>query len=119
MRLVWRGVLAAAAVVCLRQQAGAQETAATIRGAVTDETGAVLPGVAVTVRNAGTGFTRDAVTNNVGAYTAPLLPTGRYEVTFALSGFQTQTAQNIALHVNDRVQVDMVLKAGAVRQTAR
>jgi hypothetical protein len=117
MRLVWRGVLAAAVASCLTQPAGAQEITATITGTVKDETGAVLPGVSVSVRNTGTGFTREAVTNNEGAYTAPLLPTGRYEVTFALSGFQAQTAQNISLHVNDRIQVDMVLKTGAITET--
>jgi carboxypeptidase family protein len=117
MRLVCRSVLAAAALSCLLPAAGAQEITATITGTVSDETGAVLPGVSVSVRNVGTGFTREAVTNNVGLYTAPLLPTGRYEVTFGLSGFQTQTAQNISLHVNDRIQVDMVLKAGAITET--
>src|SRR5262245_8675902 len=117
MRLVCRTVLAALLALCLPPAAMAQEITATITGTVKDETGAVLPGVTVSVRNTGTGFTRDAVTNNVGAYTAPLLPTGRYEITFALAGFQTQTAQNIALHVNDRIAVDMVLKAGAVSET--
>ena len=92
MRLVSIGVLAAVAAVCLPPAAMAQEITATVTGTVKDETGGVLPGVTVTLRNVGTGFTRDAVTNNEGAYTAPLLPTGRYEVTFALAGFQTQTA---------------------------
>jgi hypothetical protein len=108
---------AAALVACLAAPALSQEITATVTGTVTDETGGVLPGVTVTVRNVGTGFTRDVVTSAEGTYTAPLLPTGRYEVSFALTGFQTQTAGNITLHVNDRLQVDMVLKAGGVTET--
>src|SRR5512132_3480569 len=109
MRQVWRWVLAAAVVVCLAGLAGAQETTATVTGTVTDETGAVVPGATVTVRNVGTGFVREATTGSEGTYNALLLPIGRYEVTFTLSGCQTQTAQNVTLHVNDRVQVDMRL----------
>jgi hypothetical protein len=117
MRHVWRSTLAAVALLCLLTGAQAQEITATVTGTVTDETGAVLPGVTVTVRNTGTGFLREVTTGGEGVYTAPLLPTGRYEVSFALPGFQTSMASNINLHVNDRVQVDMVMKAGGVSET--
>ncbi|HXU83780.1 MAG TPA: TonB-dependent receptor, partial [Polyangia bacterium] len=95
----------------------AQEITATITGTVTDETGGVIPGVTVTVRNTGIGLVKDVVTNGEGAYTASFLPVGAYEVVFALSGFQTSTATRIALHVNDRLQLDMVMKAGGMSET--
>jgi len=95
----------------------AQEITATITGTVTDETGGVIPGVTVTVRNTGIGLVKDVVTNGEGAYTASFLPVGAYEVVFALSGFQTSTATGIALHVNDRLQLDMVMKAGGMSET--
>ena len=115
---IWsRIALAAALFAAAVPFARAQEITATVTGTVTDETGAVLPGVTVTVRNIGTGFTKDVTTTGEGVYPAPLLPTGRYEVTFALSGFQTHTATNLNLHVNDRILLDMTLKTGGVSET--
>jgi hypothetical protein len=107
----------AAALCALAMPAMAQEITATLTGTVTDETGAVLPGVTVTVRNTGTGFSKDVVTTGEGVYTAPLLPTGRYEAVFMLAGFQSATATNLQLHVNDRVRVDMTLRTGGVSET--
>ncbi len=112
-----RAALMAVVLAALASGAGAQEITGTITGTVSDQTGKAMPGVAVTVRNVGTGFSKEIVTNAEGAYTALLLPTGRYEATFKLSGFQTATAQGIAVHVNDRIQLDMVLKLGAVAET--
>ena len=81
----------------------AQEITGTITGTVTDQSGAVLPGVTVTARNTATGCTKEVVTTDTGRYTLPFLPIGTYELTFALSGFQTSTTKGIVLHVNDRL----------------
>lgn len=56
----------------------------TIEGTVTDDSGAVLPGVTVTVTNADTGDVRVVVTNESGIYRAPLLPLGAYRVSAEL-----------------------------------
>ena len=117
MRFWSRIVLAAAMCALAVSPVAAQEITATLTGTVTDETDAVLPGVTVTVRNTGTGLSKDVVTTSEGVYTAPLLPTGRYEVTFTLGGFQPATATNLQLHVNDRVRLDMKLKTGGVTET--
>jgi Carboxypeptidase regulatory-like domain len=97
--------------------AGAQEITGNITGTVTDQTAAVLPGVTVSVKNAGTSLTKDVVTNDKGTYTASYLPPGRYDVTFSLSGFQTSVAHNVNLHVNDRVDVSRVLATGGLTET--
>jgi hypothetical protein len=94
----------------------AQETTATVTGTVTDSTGAVLPGVTVSLRHVGTGRTFEGVTRTEGGYLVPLLPIGTYEATFTLSGFQTRTVRGIALNVNDRVQVDATLATGGVAE---
>jgi hypothetical protein len=86
--------------------ASAQETTGTITGTTTDQTGSVLPGVTVTIKNTDTGTTRAVVTNTTGTYTASRLPIAAYEVTFEPQGFQTVTLKNIALHVNGRLQLD-------------
>src|SRR5258708_1797462 len=104
-------------VVGFGAAAFAQETTATVTGVVTDQTGAVLPGVAVTLKNANTELARTVVTNEVGLYTASLLPIGVYEVTFELSGFQPVRLRNVTLHVNDRQQLNARLTVGGVAES--
>jgi len=99
--------------------AGAQETTGTITGVAKDQTGAVLPGVTVTVKSVQTGATQEFVTNDAGLYTAPLLQPGEYEVTFALSGFQTRTVKGIQLHVNDRLEVNGQMGVSGVSESVQ
>lgn len=95
----------------------AQENTGTITGVVTDDTGAVLPGVTVTLRQAQTGFTREVVTGTSGAYTAGLLPPGTYTVTFTLAGFQPRTTTNIELRASDRLEIGGKMSVGGVAET--
>jgi hypothetical protein len=104
-------------VAALGAAAAAQETTGTITGTTSDQTGAVLPGVTVTLKNTGTGLARTVVTNDAGSYTASALSIGGYEVTFELSGFQTVTTRGITLHVNDRLQIDGHLSVGGVAES--
>jgi hypothetical protein len=96
--------------------ASAQETTGTITGTATDQTGAVLPGVTVTIKSTNTGVVRTAITSDTGTYTVGLLPVGPYEVTFELSGFQTVRVGSITLHVNDRQQIDGKLGVSGVSE---
>src|SRR6266542_1369566 len=66
--ILWMLLLAAAA--------SAQLSTAELAGTVRDSSGAVLPGVTVTVTQTDTGFTRTVVTDDSGAYLLPNLPTG-------------------------------------------
>src|SRR5205085_11608371 len=75
-------------VVCLVAfPAVAQTVTGTLRGTVVDRSGAVLPGVTITIRNVDTGLERVMVTERDGAFNAPFLPIGRYNVQAELSGF--------------------------------
>ena len=77
------------ALVCLATPTYAQRTTGTIIGSVTDESGAVLPGVTVTLSGvAAQGKPVDA-TGPTGAYRFPSLAPGTYTLTFALAGFAT------------------------------
>jgi hypothetical protein len=115
---LWTRVLAALLLVCgLAAGAAAQETTGTITGAAKDQTGAVLPGVTVTVKYIQTGSSQEFVTNENGLYTAPLLQPGEYEVGFSLTGFQSRTIKGIQLHVNDRLEVNGQLGVSAVSET--
>src|SRR5437763_567439 len=68
----------------------AQNITGTIQGIITDPSGAILPGVSVTVHNLRTNQTRNVLTNETGTYIVPLLPVGTYEVTAEYTGFKTQ-----------------------------
>src|SRR5689334_19884550 len=97
-RLLQVFLIGAAFTVVTSAPAWAQATAE-MAGRVTDESGAVLPGVSVTVTQTDTGFTRTAVTDAEGGYTLPNLPTGPYRLEVALQGFRTYVQTGIVLQV--------------------
>jgi hypothetical protein len=88
----------------------------TILGAVKDQTGAVLPGTSITVRNVETGISRTSVTGSRGEYRVPALNVGTYEVQAELSGFQTGVRQGITLTVGREAVVDFTLTVGNVAE---
>ena len=85
--------------VCLTALVLPQGRTANIAGVVTDNTGGVLPGVEVTVRNVETGITRDLLTDDEGRYQVRNLVLGNYEVRASLIGFQTSVRTGITLTV--------------------
>src|SRR5204862_6839772 len=84
----------AALAAAVPASAQSQAAGGAIEGTVTDQSGAVLPGATVTIRNVNTGVTRETATEAGGLYRAPLLPVGTYEVAVALSGFATTKRPN-------------------------
>ena len=73
-----------------------QRITGTIEGRVTDPSGAVLPGVEITVTNEQTQENRTNITNERGLYNVPLLPPGAYSVRAVLPGFKTDLDWNDA-----------------------
>jgi outer membrane receptor protein involved in Fe transport len=102
------------ALLCLN--AWAQSTAS-INGSVKDPSGAVLPGVEVTVTQTETGLKRSAVTTETGSYTLTNLPVGPYRLEAVLPGFRTYVQTGIVLQVNDNPVVNAVLEVGQVSET--
>ncbi|MCZ6490364.1 MAG: TonB-dependent receptor, partial [Acidobacteria bacterium] len=94
----------------------AQLTRGTISGSVTDQSGAAVPGAAITVTNVDTGIARSLETGSTGRYEAPNLPVGNYEVRASLGGFQTSIRAGITLSVGRTAVVDHVLQVGEVAQ---
>ena len=94
----------------------AQRITATIRGTVTDTTGAVVPGANVTVKGEETGYTRSTLTNSAGVYSFPELPTGTYGVEVALTGFKSAVVRGVALNVADDRSIDVRLEPGALAE---
>src|SRR5213592_933920 len=90
----------------------AQVTTATIAGVVQDASGAVIPGVSITIKNVETGATRTATSDEGGRYTVPELTLGDYEVEAQLAGFQTEVRSGITLTVGRSAVVNFALKVG-------
>ena len=93
------------------------QATAQINGAVKDQTGAVLPGVEITVTQADTGAKRTAVTDETGSYILSSLPIGPYRLEAALPGFRTYVQTGIVLQVNSNPVINAVLEVGQVSET--
>jgi len=104
-------------VLALAPAVFAQRDTGTIVGTVTDPSGAVVPGVNVTIRNIDTNATFNTVTDGTGNYAAPLLKPGNYELTAELTGFKKESKSGIDLKVQDRLKVDFTLEVGNVSET--
>jgi Carboxypeptidase regulatory-like domain/TonB dependent receptor len=94
----------------------AQAGNASLRGRITDASGAALPGSTVTAKNPTTGFSRSITSAGDGAYSFPSLPPGSYDVTFEMSGFKTIDAKDVVLQVATVRQLDVTMEVSAVAE---
>jgi len=93
------------------------QTQASISGVIHDSTGAVIPGVMVTVTNPATNFTRNAISNEAGVYNFPSLQPGQYDIKVELPGFRTITQKDVELQVQQSARIDFTLQVGELSQT--
>ena len=104
-----------AIALCATASAQVQTTSA-ITGTVTDSSGAVMPGVKITVRNEETGAVRETVTNDAGHYSVQALRPGKYSITASLPGFKTAVVKDREVQVSIPAAVNFVLELGDVTQ---
>ncbi len=97
--------------------AGAQTNTATLSGTVTDNKGAVVPDVVITVSNTATGSKRQATTNREGFFTVPLLPPGAYSLRAQREGFSPVEVDTVELPVAGQVALDIGLRVGGIGDT--
>ena len=122
MSLIHRfvGIACALAIAVLGAAAPgrAQGLTGQISGTVTDASGGVLPGVVVTIKNVGSGLTRETVTGADGAFLFPDLLAGTFDLTATMQGFKTYQQQGIELASTDRVRLRAIaLDVGGVAET--
>ena len=115
--MTWRIALVVGVLLVCATSSHAQFDSATISGVVQDTTGAILPGVDVTLTNVGTKIARQAVTNEAGLYTFPNVPVGEYQVTAMLSGFKPITKSGVTVNAGLNIRVDVALEVGALSET--
>jgi hypothetical protein len=101
-----------AVMLLLALSAIAQRTTGDIQGTVTDPNGAVVPGASVTITGKDVGFNRTVTADNNGVYRVVQIPPGTYTVTVAgISGFTSQTKNNVQVSVNNLTTTDFTLTA--------
>ena len=110
MRKTLGGAALLWAVVGLVGPAVAQRTTGTIVGTVKDDTGAVLPGVTVTLTGEKVVGTQSAVTNTQGFYRFTALPPGNYDLGFALTGFARLKRPAIQLSLGATEEISIAMK---------
>jgi hypothetical protein len=116
-RLVSRALVGLFLLALLPATVFAQFDTATVLGTVKDSTGAVIPGVTVTLRNVATGITVTAVTDNEGNYQFLNVRVGTYTVRSELQGFSVAEAKDVSVVVNARQRVDLTMAVGNVGET--
>jgi hypothetical protein len=101
----------------ITQVAKAQVDQGAITGIVQDGTGAIVAGAKVTVKNIDTGLSFEGASNGSGVYVFSPLKIGNYTVSATARGFQTTLQENIHLDAQQRLNLVISLKPGAVSET--
>src|SRR5258708_8873273 len=102
-------------MVCVTAAAFAQTTAS-IKGTVTDPSGAAVKGAKITVTNSAQGVERSAVSSDTGSYEVLALSPGTYSVEVEISGFQPQLAKDVVLAVSQNTVQNFSLKVASTTE---
>ena len=94
----------------------AQSNTGTIQGTITDAAGAALPNATVTARNMDTGVEQSTVSTDVGLYSIPNLPPGRYAVSAKSANLREYVREGVTVLTGTTATVDIQLQLGAVTE---
>jgi hypothetical protein len=89
-----------------------QVAGATLSGVVADSSGAVVAGAQISIKNLGTGITRNVVADTAGVYSAPNLLPGEYAVTTTAPGFATTVQPRVTLEVAAQQVLNITMRVG-------
>jgi len=104
-------------VWCAEFDARAQNDRGSIKGTVTDNTGAVVPATQVTAKRVVTSEVFKTKTDSLGMYTLTSLPIGEYTLLFDKNGFKKLDKSNIILQTQHVIQIDASLEVGSASET--
>jgi outer membrane receptor protein involved in Fe transport len=94
----------------------AQFTTARLSGVVSDPSGAVVGGAAITVKDLGTGYTQTTSSTSAGQYLFPSLPVGTYQITVSMAGYAQYVQKGIVMSVGQAASQNVQLQVGMVAQ---
>ncbi|HVX51150.1 MAG TPA: carboxypeptidase regulatory-like domain-containing protein, partial [Chitinophagaceae bacterium] len=107
----WKLLLLAFCAAMATNVTLAQETTATLTGLVTDEGGAVIPGVSITIKHIPTGYVTYSQTNEKGRFVVPNLKSGGpYTVTFSVVGFKEESLTDVNLVLGENPDFTQVMR---------
>ncbi len=105
------------AVLVGSQPARAQALYGSIVGTVVDSSGAAIPGANIKITQTETNQTREAASNDLGAYNIPSVPSGTYSITISKEGFRAYSEKGVVVTISNVVRVDAALAVGAVSES--
>jgi outer membrane receptor protein involved in Fe transport len=108
--------LAVFALLALTCSGFAQVQNGQFTGTVTDQTGAAIPNVKITVTNLATNLSFSTTTSSAGTYTATQLPIGNYKLTAEAKGFKTFSNSSVTLNAGSITHVDFKMTLGEARE---
>jgi hypothetical protein len=94
-------------------------TAGSIAGTVRDQTGGIVPGARIKLRDEGTNVLKETVANDSGGFVFPNLPFGAYEITVSAPGFQTSVHKGVVVESSRTTDLSVHLKVGDVVETVQ
>lgn len=112
-----RTMLCTALFVVLVVAAQAQTITGSIRGVLTDPSGAAVPGGQITATNVNTGVKTTTTADKSGAYNIQTLPIGTYKVSGSAPGFESTSIGPITLEIDQIAKIDVKLQVGSVSTT--
>ena len=101
----------------IARPAPAQSFFASLSGTVVDNSGAVIPGAEVTLKNSSSGTTRIVQTNPAGYFSFTEVPAGTYEVSVFLKGFDKWLGTGVLLNGGDSRAMTITLKLASTTTT--
>lgn len=104
----------AVSLLFLQPFSSAQKNTGDIHGTVTDQSGAVIPGCALTLTDQATGSVRKTTSDAQGDFSFLQLPVGTYTITTSKEGFKTVSQRDLAVHVSTVVTTAVKLPVGVV-----
>ena len=112
---LWLAVLGLSTI--LSSLAFSQSTGGRIVGRIADPSGALLPGVKVSLVNEATGVGHETQTNSTGDYGFPEVPVGTYRLEFDLAGFKKNIQHGVVVDLNQVVTLNVTMQIGAQQET--
>jgi hypothetical protein len=92
----------------------ADVSAATLKGTITDPSGALVAGAVIRARSIDRGITHEAASDSLGVYQILSLPPGPYELRIEAKGFDTQVSKRVELSVGEVAVYDATMRVGTV-----
>jgi hypothetical protein len=106
------------AVAWLASTTAFAQATSSLRGKVIDAQGAAIPGVAVQLKNAQNGFSREVFSDETGSYAFLQVPPGTYDLSAELSGFAA-TLNKVTLQVNTPATLDVKMELAGLAETVQ